>query len=109
MTFNELYVLLKSTGIQQKRLKSKTVLSPPYMVICEGTSKYDGADNEILLEHLNPRIELYTTSTDFTSFKTLCEFFKANNIPFSTDDEIQIADEELYVRYFYLTEQINKL
>lgn len=109
MTFDNLYVLLETSGIPQKKMKSKTVLSLPYMVICMGTSKYDGADNEILLEHCNPRIELYTKSTDSTSYETLCEKLKANNIHFNTDDEIEIPDEKLFVRYFYLEEQINKL
>ena len=58
MTFNELYVLLKTTGIPQKRMKSKTVLSPPYLVICEGEAEYGGADLKVLLKQHNPRIEL---------------------------------------------------
>lgn len=107
MTFNDLYVLLKESGIPQKRIKSKKVLSPPYMVVCEGASSYDGSDNEILLEHINPRIELYTTETDYTSYQQVCDVLTRNNIQFTADDEIEIPDEALFVRYFYLNEQIN--
>lgn len=109
MTFNDLYVLLKSVGIPQKRMKSNKALSPPYMVICEGTSDIGGADLKPLYKEHNPRIELYTTSTDYTSYDTLCNTLIANNIPFSVSDETQISDEEIFVRYFDLETQIDKL
>ena len=109
MTFNELYVLLKSTAIPQKRMKSNTVLSPPYMVVCEGNIQYGGADLKVLLQEQSPRIELYTTSSDFSSYGTLANILISNNIPFSVSDETQISDEGIFVRYFDLETQFIKL
>lgn len=109
MTFKDLYVLLKQSGIPQKRLKSVKALSPPYLVVCEGTSDFDGADNKILLKEHNPRIELYTGDNDFTSFDTICTVLNNNNLPFSVSDEIQISDEGIFVRYFDIEKQIDKI
>ena len=109
MTFNELYVLLKTTGIPQKRMKSNTVLNPPYLVVCEGNSEFGGADLKVLLQEQTPRIELYTTSSDFTSYNTLCSTLISNNILFSVSDETQISDEGIFVRYFDLETQLIKI
>ena len=109
MTFNDLYVLLKSTGIPQKRMKATTKLSPPYLVVCEGEVEYGGADLKVLLKQHNPRIELYTTSTDFTSYNTLCTTLISNNMLFSVSDEAQISDEGIFVRYFDLETQFDKI
>lgn len=109
MTFKDLYVLLKQSGIPQKRLKSVKALSPPYLVVCEGTSGFGGADNKILLKEHNPRIELYTGDNDFTSFDTICTVLNNNNLPFSVSDEIQISDEGIFVRYFDIEKQIDKI
>lgn len=109
MTFNELYALLKSTGIPQKRLKSSKILSPPYMVVCEGSVELGGADLKVLLQSQSPRIELYTTATDFSSYGTLADVLISNNIPFSASDEIQIADEGIFVRYIEIETQLIRI
>lgn len=107
MTFKNLYVALKQSGIPQKRLKSSTVLSPPYFAVCEGTSDFNGADNVNLVKEHTPRIELYTKGDDYTSFNTLCTALNNNNLPFSVSDEIQISDEGIFVRYFDIGKQID--
>ncbi len=109
MTFNELYVLLKTTGISQKRMKSKTALSPPYLVVCEGEAEYGGADLKVLLKQHNPRIELYTTDADFTSYNTLTQCLINNNISFVATDETPLDDEGIFIRYFDVETQIDKI
>lgn len=108
MTFEDLYATLKQSSIPQKRQKSINIkLSPPYLVVCEGTSDFNGADEKILIKEHNPRIELYTSGNDYTSFSTLCTVLNNNNLPFSVSDEIQISDEGIFVRYFDIYKQIN--
>lgn len=109
MTFKDLYVLLRESDIPQKRLKSVKALSPPYLVVCEGTADFGGADDKTLYKEHNPRIELYTGDNDFTSFDTICTVLNNNNLPFSVSDEIQISDEGIFVRYFDIEKQIDKI
>lgn len=109
MTFANLYTALKQSNIPQKRLKSSAILSPPYMVVCEGTEVYGGADGKILIKEHNPRIELYTVETDYTSYKTLCTVLNNNNLLFSASDETQIPDEGIFVRYIEIQTQIDKI
>lgn len=109
MTFKDLYVTLKQSGIPQKRLKSVKALSPPYLVVCEGTSDFSGADDKTLYKEHTPRIELYTGDNDFTSFDAICTVLNNNNLPFSVSDEIQISDEGIFVRYFDIEKQIDKI
>ena len=109
MTFNDLYVVLKQTNIPQKRLKSSKAFTPPYMVVCEGTEDYGGADNKILLKEHNPRIELYTVEIDYLSYGTLCTVLNNNDLLFSASDETQISDESIFVRYIDIKTQIDKI
>ena len=109
MTFANLYTALKQSNIPQKRLKSSAILSPPYMVVCEGTEVYGGADGKILIKEHNPRIELYTVETDYTSYKTLCAVLNNNNLLFSASDETQIPEEGVFVRYIGIETQIDKI
>ena len=109
MTFKDLYVTLKQSGIPQKRLKSVKALSSPYLVVCEGTADFGGADDKTLYKEHNPRIELYTGDNDFTSFDTICTVLNNNNLPFSVSDEIQISDEGIFVRYFDIDKQFDKI
>lgn len=108
MTFKNLYIVLKQSGIPQKRPKAINIkLLPPYLVVCEGTSEFNGADEKILVKEHNPRIELYTKANDYTSYDTLCTVLNNNNLPFSVSDEIQISDEGIFVRYFDIYKQID--
>lgn len=109
MTFNDLYIALKQSNIPQKRLKSSKALTPPYMVVCEGNEVYGGADNKILMKEHNPRIELYTIESDYTSYETLCTVLKNNNLLFSASEETQIPDESIFVRYIEIQTQIDKI
>lgn len=109
MKFNDLYIALKQSNIPQKRLKSSKALIPPYMVVCEGAEAYGGADNKILLKEHNPRIELYTVETDYTSYGTLCTVLNNNNLLFSASEETQIPDESIFVRYIDIETQIDKI
>jgi len=109
VTFNDLYIALKQSDIPQKRLKSSKALTPPYMVVCQGVEAYSGADNKVLLKEHNPRIELYTVETDYTSYKTLCTVLNNNNLLFSVSDETPIPDESIFVRYIDIKTQIDKI
>jgi len=109
VTFANLYTALKQSNIPQKRLKSSTVLSPPYMVVCEGTEVYGGADNKILIKEHNPRIELYTVEADYASYKMLSTVLNNNNLLFSASEETQIPEEGVFVRYIEIETQIDKI
>lgn len=109
MTFDNLYFLLDETGIPLKRVKSTIEISPPYLVVCKGEQKLYGSDDRIRLVEYNPIIELYTTEEDYTSEDILTEFLISHNIRFSYTDDIQIENEDLYVKYFYLEKIIYKI
>jgi hypothetical protein len=79
------------------------------MVVCEGNIQYGGADLKVLLQEQSPRIELYTTNTDFTSYNTVANVLISNNIPFAVTDEIPLDSEGVFIRYFDLETQFIKL
>lgn len=105
MTFNKLYQILKLANISQKKLKSRKRFDPPYMVVCEGSYKTDGADDKILIREYNPRIELYTNESDSTSDGILENILTRSNISFEASEETQISDEGIYVKYYDIQSQ----
>ena len=105
MTFDKFYQILKQANISQKKLKSRKRLNPPYMVVCEGSYKTDGADGKILFKEHNPRIELYTNESDSTSAGILENVLTRSNISFEASEETQISDEGIYVKYYDIQSQ----
>lgn len=104
MTLEELKIILKSTGYPVtyshfKPSEKKPIPSPPYICYLEGESNNFYADNTVLQEASNIRIELYTVKKDLVAEGKVKGALKANQINYETDGSY-IESQNLFMRIF---------
>lgn len=95
MTQDELYNLLKSTGLPVAYHHFKNPPNLPYIVYLFTYSNNYGADNKVYSKINNYQVELYSDKKDLESEKLIEELFDENGI-FYEKSETYIESEDLY-------------
>lgn len=104
MTLTELKTILKATGYPVTYshftpTDKKPMPNPPYICYLEGESNNFYADNTVLQEATDIRIELYTVKKDLVAEGKVKEVLKANQINYETDGSY-IESQNLFMRIF---------
>ena len=95
MTHEELYALLKSTGIPFSYHHWEKTPHPPYGVYFDDYTENLFADDTVALEIQHFAIELYTAKLDLMSEKTIERTLNRANIPWEREKE-WIESEAMY-------------
>jgi len=95
MTQNELYNLLKSTGLPVAYHHFDEPPSLPYIVYLFTFSDNLGADNKVYQKINNYQVELYSEKKDLESEQLLENVFDENDIYYDKS-ETYIESEEMY-------------
>lgn len=75
---------------------------PPFIIYLEEDSNNFGADNKVLKQVVNYRIEVYSDEKDFDLEEQIEQLLDENNIFYDTD-ELFIKQENLYQRMYFIT------
>ena len=95
MTQDELYNLLKSTGLPVAYHHFKNPPNLPYIIYLFTYSDNFGADNKVYSKISNYLIELYSDKKDLVNEKLIEDLFDNNNIYYEKS-EVYIENEEMY-------------
>ena len=95
MTQNELYNLLKSTGLPVAYHHFEEPPSLPYIIYLFTYSSNFAADSKIYHKTNNYQVELYSNKKDLTSEKLIEDAFDNNDIYYDKS-ETYIESEEMY-------------
>lgn len=99
MTLEELYILLKSTGLPVAYSHFEEKKSPPYITYLSVYSSNLYADDKVYKKIDNIQIELYTNKKDLAVEKILEDILDENEIAYDTTEE-WINSEKLFQRIY---------
>lgn len=99
MRLEELYLILKSTGLPVAYSHFNEIKSPPYITYLNSYSSNFNADNKVYKKIDNIQIELYTKYKDLEAEKKLEDLLDENEIVYETTEE-WIDSEKLFQRIY---------
>ena len=99
MILEELYLILKSTGLPVAYSHFNVRKSPPYITYLSAYSSNFNADNRVYKKIDNIQIELYTKNKDLEVEKKLEDLLDENEIAYETT-EGWIDSEKLFQKIY---------
>lgn len=99
MTLEELYLILKNTGLPVAYSHFNQKKSPPYITYLSAYSSNFIADNKVYKKSNNIQIELYTKYKDLEVEKKLEDLLDENEVVYETT-EAWIESEKLFQRIY---------
>lgn len=99
MILEELYLILKSTGLPVAYSHFNERKSPPYITYLSSYSSNFNADNRVYKKIDNIQIELYTKNKDLEVEKKLEDLLDENEIAYETTEE-WIDSEKLFQKIY---------